>query len=515
MPFSRASGILLHPTCFPGRFGIGDLGKEAYRFIDFLASSAQQLWQILPLGPAGHGNSPYMSYSAMAGNPMLISPEVLRDDGFLSEADFANLPDFPVDRVDFERVVPIKLDLLAKAFERFKTDASSSQQQAFDKFCETHAYWLDDYAFFMAFRETHGNSSWHTWEPAVVDRQPEAIAQWHEKLSDPIFFHKFLQFEFFRQWKELKQYANQLGIQIIGDIPIYVAYDSVDVWAHPENYYLDRVTSEPELMAGVPPDYFSETGQLWGNPIYKWRRMAQTGFQWWIQRIKGTLEYVDILRLDHFRGFEAFWVIEQGDPDATRGGWLKGMGEEFFTVLKEKLGELPLIAEDLGIITTEVEDLRDDFELPGMKVLQFAFGPGRDDRFFPTNYPHENCIVYTGTHDNDTTVGWFDKLPPELQEDILTGLDEFDEDVAEIRSHGVQWAFIWLAWQSIANQAIIPLQDLLGLGSEARMNVPSQADGHWSWRYRSDALAAEVGDRLKTLTVECDRAQRNRFDLPA
>lgn len=506
MPFSRASGILLHPTSFPSRFGIGDLGPEAHRFIDFLAESGQRLWQVLPLGPAGHGNSPYMSYSAMAGNPMLISPDILNDDGFLTDTDLANLPTFPEDRVDFGHVIPVKMQLLRQAFDRFKAGASPSQHDAFGHFCENHAYWLDDYAFFMAFKEAHGGSSWHTWDPAISDRQPDAMAQWHDKLSNEIFFHKFLQFEFFRQWRELKHYANQRNIQIIGDIPIYVAYDSVDVWAHPENYYLDRHTAEPELVAGVPPDYFSETGQLWGNPIYKWKRMEQTGYSWWLQRIKATLEYVDIIRLDHFRGFAGFWVVEQGEEDATRGTWMWGPGDAFFTVLKDKLGSLPLIAEDLGIITPDVEELRDEFELPGMKILQFAFGPGRDDRFFPSNYKDSNCVVYTGTHDNDTTLGWFESFPEDIQQAILQGLDTLDEDVPHWREFGVQWAFIWLAFQSIANQAIIPLQDLLGLGSDARMNVPSQPDGNWSWRYRSEMLTDEIGDRLKTLTETFDRA---------
>ena len=506
MPFPRSSGILLHPTCLPSRFGIGDLGSEAYRFIDFLAQSSQQLWQILPLGPAGHGNSPYMSYSAMAGNPMLISPEVLRDDGFLIEADFANLPIFPIDQVDFGHVIPTKTALLKQAFERFKSGASPLQQQAFIRFCETHAYWLDDYALFMALKEVHGGVSWNAWEPAIVDREPEAMAQWHQNLEDEIFFHKYLQFEFFRQWSELKQYANQHGIQIIGDIPIYVAYDSVDVWAHPENYYLDRFTAEPELVAGVPPDYFSETGQLWGNPVYKWKRMQANGYQWWVQRIKSTLEYVDIIRLDHFRGFSGFWIVEQGESDATRGTWMRGPGNSFFAVLKEKIGRLPIIAEDLGLIDSSVEELRDEFELPGMKILQFAFGDMRNEQFFPANFPHTNCVVYTGTHDNDTLLGWFSKLSQEKQDQILFGPTFLEGEGQRWMEHGIQWAFIWLAFQSIANQAIIPLQDVLGLGNEARMNVPSQADGNWNWRYARDMLTEELGELLRGMTETYNRA---------
>jgi 4-alpha-glucanotransferase len=507
MPFPRSSGILLHPTSFPSRFGIGDLGSEAYRFIDFLAKSAQQLWQILPLGPVGHGNSPYMSYAAMAGNPLLISPELLRDDGLLSDTAFTNLPEFPTDRVDFERVIPFKMSLLQQAFETFQLNPSPSQQ-AFEKFCQSQSHWLNDYAFFMAFKESQGGRSWHTWDSAIANRHPEAIQQWEVKLELEINYHKFLQFEFFQQWSALKLYANQYGVQIIGDIPIYVAYDSVDVWAHPEYYYLDRVTAEPELIAGVPPDYFSPTGQLWGNPVYRWRRLQKDNFQWWIQRIETTLSTVDIVRLDHFRGFESFWMVEQGESNAIRGGWMKAPGEELFTVLQEKLGQLPIIAEDLGVITPEVEELRDAFEFPGMKVLQFAFGEGRDDSFFPSNYPDENCVVYTGTHDNDTTVGWFEKFPEDLQQDILIGLEQLSEEVAQLRQDGVEWAFIWLAMQSIANQSVFPLQDILGLDSEARMNVPGEADGNWGWRCPVGVLTDDISDRLRTLTESCDRAPR-------
>lgn len=503
MPFPRASGILLHPTCFPGRFGIGDLGPEAYRFMDYLVAAGQQLWQILPLGPVGHGNSPYMTYAAMAGYPLLISPEILRDQGLLAESDFADLPSFPLDRVDFELVIQTKMPLLQRAFENFRQ--RGADQPAFEEFCRANNSWLEDYAFFMAYKEAHGGQSWHLWEEAIATRRPEALAQWQEKLKDEIDFQKFLQYQFFQQWSNLKRYANERNVQIIGDIPIYVGHDSVDVWAHPENFYLDPETREPELMAGVPPDYFSDTGQLWGNPIYKWKKMERNGYQWWAERLQATLDCVDIVRIDHFRGLEAFWIVEQGEVNAIRGAWLKGPAEKFFEAVEKRLGRLPLIAEDLGVITPEVDEMRDAFELPGMKVLQFAFGPGRDDRFFPTNYPDANCIVYTGTHDNDTTVGWFNKLPEEIQESILTGLDHLSEEVVEIRKNGVEWAFIWLAWQSIANQAIIPLQDLLGLDSDARMNIPSFPEGNWGWRYRAEMLTEELSDRLRTLTATTQR----------
>lgn len=494
----RTSGIVLHPTSFPSRFGIGDLGLEAFRFVDFLAESAQQLWQVLPLGPTGYGNSPYASYSSMAGNPLLISPEQLRDQGFLAEEDFTNLPAFPPERVDYDLVVQTKIPLLKKACENFKTKATAVQQQEFAGFCETKTYWLDDYALFMALKDSQESASWHTWEPEIARRQPEALDQWRQRLNAEIYYHKYTQFEFFRQWSELKKYANMRGIQIIGDIPIYVANDSVDVWAHPEIFCLDEETREAELMAGVPPDYFSATGQLWGNPVYNWERLQQLDFNWWVQRFQALLDYVDFIRIDHFRGFQAYWVVKQGETTAMNGEWIEAPGEALFQVINEKLGKLPVLAEDLGIITPEVEALRDKFDFPGMKVLQFAFGSGTDNPYLPFNY-QPNCVVYTATHDNDTTVGWFSQVSEPEKEAVLRYLGCTSPE-------GIQWDLIRLALSSVANQAIFPLQDILGLGTESRMNFPSKAEGNWEWRYQPDALPSEIRDRLKTLTETYGRA---------
>jgi 4-alpha-glucanotransferase len=502
MPFTRSSGILLHPTSFPSRFGIGDLGLEAYKFIDFLEKSYQQYWQVLPLGPTGYGNSPYMCYSAMAGNPLLISPEKLIDEGLLTESDFANLPVFSGDKVDFEQVATIKIDLLKKACNNFKTQASSIQQKEFAGFCESKAYWLDNYALFMALKDSQNNASWYTWEPELAKREPEALDRIQRQLTGEIFYHKFTQYEFFRQWSNIKSYANMRGIEIIGDIPIYVAHDSADVWANPEIFCLDEETGAAAQMAGVPPDYFSATGQLWGNPVYNWEKLQKQDFKWWVQRFEAMLDYVDIIRIDHFRGFEAFWAVEQGEETAMNGEWIEAPGEELFDTIKQKLGKLPILAEDLGVITPEVEALRDKYEFPGMKVLQFAFGSDPGNPFLPFNYPR-NAVVYTGTHDNDTTVGWFNTASDWEKRNLLLYL-------GCVSPEGIHWDLIRLALSSIANQAIIPLQDVLGLGNEARMNFPSIAEGNWEWRYQSEILTEELGDRLKMLTKLCGRAPEGK-----
>ncbi|MDZ7954267.1 4-alpha-glucanotransferase [Nostoc sp. DedQUE09] len=499
MPFPRTSGILLHPTSFPSQFGIGDFGSEAYRFVDFLVESKQQLWQILPLGPTGDSNSPYASYSAIAGNPLLISPELLQKKGLLVE-DFTNLPKFSTERVDFSQVIQTKIPMLQKACKNFKTNATSRQLQEFQEFCQSQAYWLDDYALFMALKDAHKGASWNAWEMAIAQRKPEAIEQWQQRLADEVFYHKYLQFEFFSQWLQLKRYANQRKIQILGDIAIYVAHDSADVWANPGNFCLDESTGEPALMAGTPPDYFSATGQLWGNPVYNWVRLQQENFKWWVQRFESMLNYVDLIRIDHFRGFQAYWAVKQGETTAINGRWIEAPGEAFFEVLKQKLGNLPIIAEDLGEISPEVYALRDRFEFPGMKILQFAFGDGSqaEKRFLPFNY-QSNCIVYTGTHDNDTTVGWFNQLLPPEKEQVLGYLGCQSES-------GIHWDLIRLALSSVANQAIIPLQDVLGLSTEARMNFPGKNVGSWGWRYQSVALTVEISDRLKAMTETYGRA---------
>jgi 4-alpha-glucanotransferase len=497
MLFPRSSGVLVHPTSFPGRYGIGDLGSEAYQFIDFLADSAQQFWQILPVGPTGVGNSPYLCYSAMAGNPVLISPEQLHMKGLLADEDLAVLPEFPTEEVDFGRVLPMKKALLLKACANFKTSASSEQQEQFAQFCQHQASWLDDYALFMALHDAFGNTSWNQWEPDIAKREPKAVEEWQQRLSDPIYYQKYLQFEFFRQWSWLKQYANGRNIRIIGDIPFYVAHDSADVWAHREIFALDEETNEPALMAGVPPDYFSETGQLWGNPVYKWEKIQKNNFRWWLQRIEMMFEYVDVLRIDHFRGFSAYWEVPGSETTAMNGRWVEAPGVEFFQILKDDLGKLPIIAEDLGIITPDVEELRDRFEFPGMKILHFAFGGGPDNPYLPFNL-ERNCLIYTGTHDNNTTIGWFEQIPDYERENAVRYL-------GGVSPEGINWDLIRLALSSVASLSMIPLQDFLGLGTEAQMNRPSKPEGNWKWRFRPDALSQELRDRIRTLTYTYGR----------
>jgi 4-alpha-glucanotransferase len=489
----RASGVLLHPTSLPSRFGIGDLGENAYRFVDFLANSNQQIWQILPIGPTGYGNSPYLSYSALAGNPLLISPAILQQQDLLTREELQNIPDFPLDRVDFEGVIEMKMPLLRKASDRYKAISSTEEKQKFQRFCNRQNDWLSDYALFMSLKAAHQGRGWNQWPADIASRQPQAMSEWATKLADDIFFHKFVQYQFFCQWRNLKQYANEQGIKLFGDIPIYVAHDSVDVWAHRHIFQLDPDTGEAALMAGVPPDYFSETGQLWGNPVYNWQELKKTDFKWWIRRVEAILEYVDIVRIDHFRGFQAYWAVPHGETTAMNGTWLDAPGDEFFQLLDKQLGKLPIVAEDLGVITPEVEALRDKFNFPGMKILQFAFDSDRANGFLPYNYTNRNCIVYTGTHDNDTTVGWFNERSPEAQTNVVDYLGCVGND-------GIHWAMIRLALSSIGNTVILPFQDILGLGTDAKMNTPSQATGNWGWRCRAEAFNDELSGRLKHLT---------------
>ena len=477
---------------------MGDMGIEAYRFIDFLVESDQQYWQVLPLGPTGYGNSPYSCYSAMAGNPLLINPEVLRDKQLLADEDFANLPEFPLDHVDFERAIALKVPLLKKACENFKAKASPVQQKEFSAFCQSKENWLEDYALFMALKDNFGGVSWNNWEPEIARREPESLEKWRQQLNAEIYYYKYVQFEFFRQWTGLKGYANLRDIKIIGDIPIYVAHDSADVWSHREIFCLHEASGEPALMAGVPPDYFSVTGQLWGNPVYNWEKLQASNFEWWVERFEAIFAYVDVTRIDHFRGFDAYWAVKRGQETAMYGEWIKAPGTALLDLINQKFGDLPIIAEDLGVITPEVVALRDRYEFPGMKILQFAFGAGPGDPFLPFNYDR-NCVVYTGTHDNDTTVGWFNQLSNSERDEVLRYLGCIDPQ-------GIHWSLIRMGWMSIANMAIVPFQDLLGLDTDARMNFPGKPEGNWGWRYRPEALNREVGDRLKTMTYISGRA---------
>ena len=500
MPFQRASGILLHPTCLPSRLGIGDLGKSAYEFVDFLARSGQTLWQILPLGPTGYEHSPYtMNFSAFAGNPLLISLEQLAEEGLLHSYELTPLPssaEIAPNRVNFDQVIPHKTKLLNLAYQRFQKSLTGEQKTQFEQFCQEQSYWLDDYVLFMALLEANGGKSWNHWDKAIATREPTALKAQAEALQDSIAFHRFLQFKFFEQWSNLRAYANRKNIQIIGDISIYVCHNSADVWAHPQLFKLDPITFEPAFIAGVPPDYFSATGQLWGNPVYNWEQLQATNFAWWIDRFKATLQYVNLVRVDHFRGFEAYWQVPAGEENAINGEWLKAPGAEFFETLGTTLGKLPILAEDLGIITPEVEELRDRFEFPGMRILLFGFSEDSTNTHLPHNYV-PNCVVYTGTHDNDTALGWWEKASEKEKQFFAKYLGFSDDQAIE----EINWVLIRTALASVANLAIIPLQDILGLDNQGRMNDPSKVAGNWRWRYESsDVLTPQLSDRLLELT---------------
>ncbi len=485
----RAGGVLLHPTSLPGPQGIGDLGPEAHAWVDWLAACGCRLWQVLPLGPTGYADSPYQSYSAFAGNPLLISLHLLAEEGLLREEELQPAPDLPGESVDYSRVRDYKQPRLALAAERFFAGSAPHLKQAYEAFRHEQAHWLEDYALFMALKEPQRGAAWVEWDPALARRDADALRKSMASLVSRMDDHRFQQFIFFRQWRHLREHAAERGMRIIGDVPIFVAHDSADVWAHPELLKLDE-RGYPAVVAGVPPDYFSSTGQRWGNPVYRWEAHRQQGYAWWIARMRSALAAVDLVRLDHFRGFEAAWEIPAAAPTAEEGEWAPGPGGPFFEALRAALGELPLIAEDLGIITPAVEALRDGFELPGMKVLQFAFGGGADNPYLPHNYPHR-CAVYTGTHDNDTTRGWFESAPQAERSFCLRYLGSTPQAVV--------WDMIRAAWSSVASLALAPMQDLLGLGSEARMNLPGRIEGNWRWRMRREALSEELAGAMREL----------------
>lgn len=496
MIFERASGVLIHPTSLPGPYGIGDLGPSAFRFIDWLADSGCKLWQILPLGPTGYGDSPYQCFSAFAGNPYLISPEFLLRDDLLHPHDLSEEPDLPDDTVDFGRIIPWKLNLLERAFIRFKS-APLPVRHEYDRFCAENVSWLPDYALFMAIKEAHGGGAWGDWPEPLRKRDSDALVEAGKRHADAVERFTFYQFVFVRQWAALREHVHQRGIQIIGDIPIFVAYDSADVWANPELFFLDEA-GLPTVVAGVPPDYFSRTGQLWGNPLYRWGVLKERNYDWWIARFRGILQQVDIVRLDHFRGFAGYWEIPAGSKTAEKGRWIPGPGDDFLSAIKSALREtstgsytdLPIIAEDLGEITPDVIELRDQFDLPGMKILQFAFS-GPDNKFLPHNFLTSNCVVYTGTHDNDTARGWFETAPEEER--------DFARRYLETSGNDFPWELTRAAWGSVAVFAIAPLQDLLGFGSEARMNFPSTLGGNWSWRVLEEQLSLELQAKLQEI----------------
>jgi 4-alpha-glucanotransferase len=503
----RSAGILLHPTSLPSLGGIGDLGPEAYAFADFLESSGLSLWQVLPLSPPGLGNSPYSAISAFAGNPLLISLERLVDRGWLDKAKLKNPPPARTP-IHFDEVKAYKMPLLQQAAQNF-LDRGNGDLNRFTAFKREHAHWLEDFVLFDVMRQVHEGATWSSWPKELARREAEGLHKFGLQYQRELEVERAIQFAFFEQWRALHQYCRQRDIKIVGDVAIFVNYDSADVWRNPEIFTLDE-DLQPTAVAGVPPDAFSETGQRWGNPLYRWDVCKAQGYDWWIQRMKCTLDMCDIVRLDHFRGFESYWEIPANEPTAVNGKWVAGPGDDLFRALNAALGDLPFIAEDLGLITPEVNALRERLGMPGMKVLQFGFGDRGAHIYLPQNF-EPNCVVYTGTHDNDTTRGWWESS---------AGKEERKYAAAYFGnpSDGVHWAVIRAAFTSTARLAIVPLQDVLDLGSEARMNTPSLSDGNWGWRFTANALKPELEEKLLILSRVSDRMppqsgvdqQRNR-----
>ena len=493
MKFQRSGGILLHPTSLPGPYGIGDLGPLAYRFIDWLAESGCKLWQVLPLGHTGYGDSPYQCFSAFAGSPYMISPEFLVRDGLLTETDIEEHPPLGDDpkQIDFAAVIPWKMSVLERAFRNFHEADPVKLREEFGVFRAANADWLDDYALFMALKEQHGGGSWVDWPEPIRKRDESALASARQQLSDRAMQFAFYQLLFFRQWGDLLSYAHQKGIQVIGDIPIFVAEDSSDVWAHPELFYLDE-DRHATVVAGVPPDYFSPTGQRWGNPLYRWEEHKRTGYAWWLKRFQAILGTVDVVRLDHFRGFAGYWEIPAANPTAEVGRWVPGPGADFLEAVRKSLGgssgdgDLPIIAEDLGLITTDVIELREHYHLPGMKILQFGFS-GPDNPFLPHNYV-KNCVAYTGTHDNDTARGWFNSASKQERRFAIRYLHTTPRHFT--------WDLIRGIWSSVAVYSVAPMQDVLDLGTEARMNYPSRLGGNWHWRMQESDMNQPLAKKL-------------------
>lgn len=501
---ARYGGILLHPTSLPSNYGIGDLGPELSKFIDLLYKHKLNLWQILPLGPTGYADSPYQSFSAFAGNPMLISFEKLIEMKLLTAVEAEPSKSFPTSHVDYGSVIEYKWNVLEDAFNNYQKEPSPNIKKEFNKFLHSNEFWVEDFSVFMSIKLEHNLRAWIEWEKDLRYSEPSAIKDWKSNHEKELLFHKFTQYLFFRQWNEAKKYANQKNIKIIGDIPIFVAYDSADVWAHPEYYQLDN-EGKLKYVAGVPPDYFSETGQRWGNPLYHWDLMKKEDYSWWIHRIKHSFKIVDILRIDHFRGFESYWQIPASEETAINGEWKKGPGIEIFRKFQQELGHLAIIAEDLGLITPEVEKLLHDTEYPGMRVLQFAFEENEDNpaknKFLPHNY-YPNSIAYTGTHDNQTTKAWFAELTKKVKKNVLNYTNSDEKDIVG--------DLIRLIWSSVANMTIIPIQDLLRLGDEARMNVPGTTSENWKWRFTWDQSNSKYWDEITSLSQIYGRTSSNR-----
>ena len=490
----RSAGVIMHIASLPGKFGIGTFGKEAYEYVEFLYKSGMRYWQILPLGQTGYGDSPYQSFSAFAGNPYFIDFDILKDEGILSKAEYINENYGDNEEyIDYGLLFNIKYIVLRRAYENFKKSHNFLLKEYFESFKEANNWWLDNYSLYMAVKGKFNLASWQEWDDDIKKRRPEAIELYRNELSDEIEFWSFIQFLFFKQWNELKSYANEKGIKIIGDMPIYVAEDSADVWSNPEAYLIYEETLKPISIAGCPPDAFSEIGQLWGNPLYDWNYMEKTGYKWWIKRVEESLKLYDVVRIDHFRGFESYWEIPYGDTTAINGEWVKGPGIKLFNAIKESLGEINVIAEDLGFLTKEVKEFLEETGFPGMKVLQFAFDEREESNYLPHTYTN-NCIAYTGTHDNDTFRGWFE----------LTGnksdVKYCKEYLALTEEEGYNWGFIRGAWASVADVSIALMQDFLNLGNETRVNFPSTLGGNWKWRIKEGSYNTELADKIYKYT---------------
>lgn len=490
MEIQRLGGILLHPTSLPNEYGIGTFGPESYAFVDFLEKAGQNLWQVLPLGPTGPGDSPYQSYSAYALNPMMIDLNHFVVKGLIGKKDLLDAQIPNSGKVDYAFVNGSRENIFGKAYKAFCALAPESDKKALSEFEEKHGYWLNDYAIFMAIKEELGGLPWYEWPDDIRLRKPELLEKYKHELAPRAGYHRFLQFVANCQWMALKKYANDKGIKIIGDIPLYVSFDSSDAWANPEVFMLDE-NLDPEFVAGVPPDFFSEDGQLWGNVLFKWDYLKETGFDWWIKRISHNLELADIIRIDHFRGLVAFWAVPYGATTAKGGSWIEAPAVELFEAINKKLGDLPIIAEDLGVITPDVDAVREQFNLPGMKILQFAFDDSEANPYLPHFY-EKNSVVYTGTHDNDTVVGWYNGLDPEVKLKLHWYAGSIGNDL--------HWTMIRLAWASVSKIAVIPLQDVLGLDTASRMNIPGTLSDNWQWRYLEGQLLEEYGVKLYELS---------------
>ncbi len=495
MRFPRSCGTLLHPTSLPSKYGMGDFGHEALEFIRFLTETGQTIWQVLPLGPTGYGNSPYTSYSAFAGNHYLISLDTLVGKGLLKpeEVKTAELP--ITTRADYDASYEAKNRLFKIACDRFYSALRPEDEERLNTFKEKNSFWLENYCLFIALSKAHGRIPWNQWSPEYAQKKKRAIEKFISQNSEEIKYQTWVQFEFFNQWQALKNLANNVGIRIIGDIPIFVDHNSADVWGNPQYFEVDKQGNR-KLVAGVPPDYFSETGQLWGNPLYKWKTLQKDGYSWWVERFRQMFELYDAIRVDHFRGFDAYWQVDAKEKTAIYGKWINGPGENLFNTIKEQLGELPIIAEDLGVITPSVEELRDRFNFPGMKILQFAFDSDSTNSFLPHNYT-QNCVVYTGTHDNDTTLGWY-KTAPELEQHRA-------REYTNSNGTEIHWDLIRSGMLSVADQAIFPLQDFMNLDTSHRMNIPGTVKNNWLWRYTPEMLQKIDRNKIRYLSELSNR----------